>query len=130
MVLHTGANQCTGPVSSTKGCFIVVGNITSTVNKGRQAGWANEQSISLHVYGYPSLNVSNWHFIRSSLVGEEEKIGLIVKQIWLLSFIGCLLVFLKCRIASAEGDEALYMLNCKQVWLSYFIDCLKSFSIS
>ena len=38
MVLHVGANQYTGPAYSIKACFMAVGNITTTVNKGRQAG--------------------------------------------------------------------------------------------
>ena len=38
MALHAGANQYTGPAYSAKACFMVVCNITTTVNKGRRAG--------------------------------------------------------------------------------------------
>ena len=38
MAVNAGANQYTGPAHSTKVCFMVVGNITTTVSKGRQAG--------------------------------------------------------------------------------------------
>ena len=41
LALNAGANQDTCPAYSTKKCFIVAaaaGNITTTVNKGRQAG--------------------------------------------------------------------------------------------
>ena len=40
------ANQYTGSAYSAKVCFKVVGNTTTTGNKGRRAG-----SISFHVYG-------------------------------------------------------------------------------
>ena len=35
--LNLGANQNTGPAFSAKVCFMAIGNITTTVNKGRQA---------------------------------------------------------------------------------------------
>ena len=38
MALNMGVNQCTGPAFSTKACFMVAGDITTSVNKGRQAG--------------------------------------------------------------------------------------------
>ena len=41
LALNAGANQYTDPTYSAKKCFIVAaaaGNITTTVNKGRQAG--------------------------------------------------------------------------------------------
>ena len=38
MALNLGANQYTGLTYSAKVCFMAVGNITTTVNKGRQAG--------------------------------------------------------------------------------------------
>ena len=37
MVLNPGVNQYTGPIFSAKSCFVVAGNITTCVNKGRQA---------------------------------------------------------------------------------------------
>ena len=37
MALNLGANQYTGPAYSTKAYFMEAGNITTTVNKGRQA---------------------------------------------------------------------------------------------
>ena len=37
MVLNPGAKQCTGPTLSTKACFMVAGDITTSVNKGRWA---------------------------------------------------------------------------------------------
>ena len=37
MALNLGANQYTGPAFSAKACFMVVGNITTSVNKGRRA---------------------------------------------------------------------------------------------
>ena len=37
MALNPGTNQYTGPSISAKSCFMVIGNITTTVNKGRQA---------------------------------------------------------------------------------------------
>ena len=47
---ESGANQYPGPTYSAKVYVMVVGNITTTVNKGRWAGRANEQFISLDVY--------------------------------------------------------------------------------
>ena len=38
MVLNLGANQYTGPAYSTKACFIVAGDITTTVSEGGQLG--------------------------------------------------------------------------------------------
>ena len=38
MVLNPGANQYTCPAHSKKGCFMVVGDITTTVNKGTWDG--------------------------------------------------------------------------------------------
>ena len=38
MALNLGANQYTGPTFSAKACFMVAGNITTSVNKGRWAG--------------------------------------------------------------------------------------------
>ena len=38
MALNLGANQNTGPTFSDKACFMVAGNITTSVNKGRWAG--------------------------------------------------------------------------------------------
>ena len=38
MALNPGANQYTGPTFSAKACFMMAGNKTTTVNKGRQAG--------------------------------------------------------------------------------------------
>ena len=38
MALNPGANQYTGPTFSAKACFIVAGDITTSVNKGRRAG--------------------------------------------------------------------------------------------
>ena len=38
MALNLGANQYTGPTFSAKACFIVAGDITTSVNKGRRAG--------------------------------------------------------------------------------------------
>ena len=35
---ESGGNHYTGPTFSTKACFMVAGNITTNVNKGRQAG--------------------------------------------------------------------------------------------
>ena len=37
MALHVGANQYTGLTYSVKVCFMAVGEIATTVNKGRQA---------------------------------------------------------------------------------------------
>ena len=37
MTLHPGANQYTEPTYSVKVCFMVAFDITTTVNKGRQA---------------------------------------------------------------------------------------------
>ena len=51
LVLNPGANQYTGPACGTKKCFIAAaasGDITTTVNKGRQAG---PMSSLLDVYG-------------------------------------------------------------------------------
>ena len=50
MVLTQGANQYIGPSYSVKACYVVAGDITTSVNKGRQAGWVNEQSTYLDVY--------------------------------------------------------------------------------
>ena len=41
MALNPRANQYTGPAFSSKACFMVAGDITTSVNKGRQA---HEQS--------------------------------------------------------------------------------------
>ena len=38
MALNPGANQYTGPAFSAKACFMVDGNITTSVNKARWAG--------------------------------------------------------------------------------------------
>ena len=38
MALNMGANQYTGLAFSAKACFMVAGNIATTVSKGRQAG--------------------------------------------------------------------------------------------
>ena len=38
MALKPAANQYTGPAFSTKACFMVVGDITASVNKGRRVG--------------------------------------------------------------------------------------------
>ena len=38
MTLNPGANQYTGPAYSNKVCFMAVGNIITTVIKGRRAG--------------------------------------------------------------------------------------------
>ena len=55
MVLNAGANQYSGPTYSAKACFMAVGNITTTVNKGRGGVGPNERSISLNVYDHNSL---------------------------------------------------------------------------
>ena len=50
---ESGANQYTGPACGAKKCFIaaaVAGNITTTVNKGRQAG-PMSSLLLLDVYG-------------------------------------------------------------------------------
>ena len=57
LVLNLGANQRTGPAYSAKKCFIAaaaVGNITTTVNKSRQAGLMSSILI-LDVYVTVSL---------------------------------------------------------------------------
>ena len=38
VVVHAGANQYTCPRYCTEACFKAIGDITTTVNKGRQAG--------------------------------------------------------------------------------------------
>ena len=38
VALNLGANQYTGPTFSSKACYMVAGKITTSVNKGRQAG--------------------------------------------------------------------------------------------
>ena len=38
MALHAGANLYTGPAHSAKACFMAVSNITTIINKGREAG--------------------------------------------------------------------------------------------
>ena len=38
MALNTGANQFTDPTFSAKACFIVAGDLTTIVNKGKRAG--------------------------------------------------------------------------------------------
>ena len=38
MALNAGENQYTDPAFSAKACFMVSGNITTNVNKGRWAG--------------------------------------------------------------------------------------------
>ena len=57
MALNPGENQYTGPAFSTKACFMVAGNITTSVNKGRQAG-PMEQSTYLDVYEGPWSEVN------------------------------------------------------------------------
>ena len=42
LALQVGANQFTGPAYSAKVCYMVVGDITTTVNKGRQYGPMSE----------------------------------------------------------------------------------------
>ena len=59
MALYPGPNQYTGPTFSAKACFMVAGDITTSVNKGRQAGWANEQSTYLYDYGCPFQKNNN-----------------------------------------------------------------------
>ena len=50
MALHVGANLYTGPAYSAKVCFMVVGYITTIVNKGRQVR-PTSQYIALDVSG-------------------------------------------------------------------------------
>ena len=38
MAMNLGANQYTSPKFGAKACFMVAGNITTSVNKGRWAG--------------------------------------------------------------------------------------------
>ena len=58
-VYSHGAESGGKSIYSTKVCFIAVGDITTTLNKGRQAGQANERSISLDVYGWREGNQPN-----------------------------------------------------------------------
>ena len=56
-MLNPGANQYTGPSCAAKKCFIVaavVGDITTTVNKGRQAG-PMSSLLLLDVYEYDQM---------------------------------------------------------------------------
>ena len=64
--LNPGANQYTGPAYSTKKRFIVAavtGDITTTVNKGRQAGLMCFLLL-LDVYGsntcYANIKKNSW----------------------------------------------------------------------
>ena len=44
IALNPRAKQYTYPTFSAKACFMVAVDITTSVNKGRQAGWANERA--------------------------------------------------------------------------------------
>ena len=60
-MLNLGANQYTGPACGTKKCFIgaaAAGDITTTVNKGRQAGSMSSLLI-LDVYEFTSADNSD-----------------------------------------------------------------------
>ena len=45
VAVQAGANEITGPACSAKACFMAVGDITTTVNKGRTDG-----SITVYLY--------------------------------------------------------------------------------
>ena len=51
MALNLGTNQYTGPAFSAKACFMVAGNITTSVNKGRQAGPMTSLLIEMSMGG-------------------------------------------------------------------------------
>ena len=61
LALNRGANQYTGPACGAQKCFIVAaaaGDITTTVNKGRQAGPMSSLLLS-DVYESISLSTTN-----------------------------------------------------------------------
>ena len=77
MALNPGANQYTGPAFSTKACFLVAGDITTSVNKGRQAGdittSVNEQSIYLDVYARVQQFLLRLRLWLMALITAQEK---------------------------------------------------------
>ena len=57
-----GGKSIQWPCIQHQSIFIVVGNISTTVNKCRLAGWVNEWFISIDVYGisqFPSSDILN-----------------------------------------------------------------------
>ena len=68
MALNTGANQFTDPTFSAKACFIVAGDLTTIVNKGKRAGpmsgLINKMSMDWWKVKYFSRN---WGWIKFKL---------------------------------------------------------------
>ena len=82
LALNPGANQCTGPACGAKKCFIVAavaGNITTTVNKGRQAG-PMSSLLLLNVYGEDV-----WELVKLWTKTSSFR--------WILSTAPCLIAF-------------------------------------
>ena len=69
MALNPGANQYTGPAFSTKACFLVAGDITTSVN---------EQSIYLDVYARVQQFLLRLRLWLMALITAQEKCLLIV----------------------------------------------------